>query len=70
MPNFHTHLTFTGHISAVINTIKTNNKSLKLWILIQQYAVTAFQRWSKMILKIKKAYFSIFRGKFREIFYF
>ena len=32
---------------AVINTMKTKNKSLKLWTQIQQYTATDFQGWSK-----------------------
>ena len=37
---------------------------------IQQYTAAdfeGFQGWSKMILKIKTAYFSIFRSGFRKI---
>ena len=40
---------------------------LKLWLRIQRYAAVDFQGWSKMTVKIKMAYFSIFRSEFREI---
>ena len=38
-----------------------------LWIRIQQYTATDFQGWLKMTVKIKPAYFSIFRSGFRKI---
>ena len=33
----------------------------------QQYIATDFQGWSKMTLKIKTAYFSLFGSGFRKI---
>ena len=53
----------TGHVLAV----KTKINPLKLWMRIRQYTATDFQGWSKMTLKIKTAYFSIFRSGFRNI---
>ena len=52
-----------------ICTLKQKMSFLKLWILIQQYTATDFQGWSKMTLKIKTAYFSIFdwRGLTSEV---
>ena len=38
-----------------------------LWVLIQRYTAADFQGWSKMILKNKMAYFSIFRSGLRKI---
>ena len=35
----------TGHISAVINTIKTKINLLKIRIRIQQYTAIDFQGW-------------------------
>ena len=40
---------------------------LKLWIRIHQYTAIDFQGGLKMTLKIKTAYFFIFRVGFREI---
>ena len=53
--------------SGVINTTKTENNRLKLWLRIQRYTEADFQGWPKMNLKIKMAYFSIFRSEFRKI---
>ena len=72
--NMHAEFSFTRNIycliriqdifSAVIDIIKTKINLLKLWILIQQYTATDFQGWSEMTLKIKSAYFCIFRNGF------
>ena len=40
---------------------------LKLWVRIQRYTGVEFQNWSKMILKVKMAYISIFRSGIRKI---
>ena len=47
-----------------VNTIYTKIIVLKLWVRIQQCTAVHFQSWSKMTLKIKMAYFSIFRSGF------
>ena len=47
--------------------LKQKIKLLKLLLQIQQYVATDFQGWSKMTLKIKTAYFSIFRSRFQKI---
>ena len=39
----------------------------KLWIRIQQYTASDFEGWFKLTLKMKAAYFSIFRGGFQKI---
>ena len=54
-------------LSAVINRIKTKNNCLKRWVRIQGYTVVDFQGWSKMTLKIKVTYISIFRSEFQKI---
>ena len=64
MLNFHSHWTFTA---AVINTTKTKSKCFKDLIQVQQYTVTDFRGLSKITLKIKRTYFSIFRSGFRKI---
>ena len=58
----------TGHILlAVINTIKKNIIVLKRWVRIQRHTAVHFQGWSKLTLKIKMAYISIFRSGFQKI---
>ena len=49
--------------SGVINT-KQKIIALELCVRIQWYTAVYFQGWSKMTLKIKAAYFSIFRSGF------
>ena len=53
-----------GHISAAINTKQKINLQ-KPWI---RYTATDFQGWSKITLKIKMAYISIFRRGFQKFF--
>ena len=73
MLNFHSHQTFTVYyeyrtfFAAAINTAKTKRKCFKDWIQVQQYTATNFQGWSKITLKIKTTYFSIFRSGFQKI---
>ena len=67
-PNIYCLISIHDIFSAVMYTIKTKNKRFKkLRVPIQRYTATEFQGWSKMTLKIKTAYFSIFRSGFREI---
>ena len=40
---------------------------LKRWVRIQRYTAVDSQGWSKMTLKIKMAYISIFRSGFQKI---
>ena len=54
-------------LSGVINQLKQKLIVLKLWVRIQWYNAADFQGWSKMILKTKMAYISIFRSGFRKI---
>ena len=37
------------------------------WVRIQRYTAADFQGWSKMTLKVKMAYISIFRSEFQNI---
>ena len=39
----------------------------KRWVRIQRYTAVDFQGWSKMTLKIKMAYISMFRSGFQKI---
>ena len=51
-----------------INTIETKKIIvIKRWVRIQRYTAVDFQGWSKMTLKIKMAYISIFRSGFQKI---
>ena len=53
-------------LSAFTNT-KQKIIVLKRWVRIQGYTAVDFQGWSKMTLKIKTAYISIFRSEFQKI---
>ena len=57
----------TGHIFSCYKHNFKKINLLKLWIRIQQHTATDFQGWLKKTLKIKTAYFSVFRGGFRKI---
>ena len=46
---------------------KQKINELNLWVPIQRYTAADFQGWSKMTVKTKKAYFSIFGSGFRKI---
>ena len=54
----------TEHIFSCYNTIKTKNKPFKA---LDTNSATDSQGGSKMTLKIKMAYFSIFTSGFRKI---
>ena len=57
----------TGYILAVIKTIKKEINLLKVCMRIQWYTATDFQGSAKMTIKIKTAYFSMFRSVFQKI---
>ena len=57
----------TGYILAVIKTIKKEINLLKVCMRIQWYTATDFQGSSKMTIKIKTAYFSMFRSVSQKI---
>ena len=55
------------YIQVLSTQLKQKIIVLRLWVRIQQYTEADFQGWSKMTLKIKMAYISIFRSGFGKI---
>ena len=57
----------TGHTGSCYKQLKQKIIVLKRWVRIQRYTAVDFQGWSKITLKIKMTYISIFRSGFQKI---
>ena len=57
----------TGHTLSCYKQLKQKIIILKCWVRIQWYTAVDFQGWSKITLKIKMAYISIFGSRFQKI---